>query len=243
MAAKKKRILCIEDHDTYAETIKEYLELRLNVEVDIALHGVEAVEHLAEAFLSETAYDLIVLDMMLPRVKAGPVEMEFGVEMLTELRRRYGILPDATSVVVYTAYNQKNNSWSDTIKTCVASVKQGASDFILKANPETEKDNMDSLVEACDRILRDELQAGDDIAQWFAQYRDAIIEQFGGRVVALIDVELAREQGITGKGVGDYIIIDGDSYGEVRRKVLRKPVIALSMPQIINIPRIEDLEL
>jgi DNA-binding NtrC family response regulator len=102
----KGKILVIDDE---AE-IRESLETLLGVEgyrVDTAVDGSRGL-----TALEAKAYDLVLLDLMLPD--------RSGLEVLEELRKR----DSETPVVVLTAYG--------TVENAVAAIKRGASDFFTK---------------------------------------------------------------------------------------------------------------
>ena len=66
------------------------------------------------------------------------------MQLLTQIRSRE-LLPDETSILIYTQFGD--------ISKCVECIKEGATDFILKRDPETHKDNLDALVERCRELL------------------------------------------------------------------------------------------
>ena len=77
---------------------------------------------------------------------------------------------------------------------------------------------------------------------WFEEYRDTLIETYGGKVVALIKEKAAREARLEGEDFGEYVLIVGDDYGDVRRQLLEYESLIWSMPEIINIPTQEEVE-
>jgi heavy metal response regulator len=100
------RILVVEDEEPIAAFLRQGLS-ESGYAVDVAADGTEALHWAAIA-----AYDVIVLDLMLPEVD--------GLAVCTELRRR-GV---ATPVLMLTA--------RDTIEDRVAGLDSGADDYLVK---------------------------------------------------------------------------------------------------------------
>lgn len=103
---EKARILIAEDEKTQREMLEGFLKGE-GYFVDTVSNGKEAL-----SILRENSYDIVLLDYKMP-------EMD-GLETLKEIRRLYPDLP----VVMITAYG--------TIETAVASMKEGAIDYLTK---------------------------------------------------------------------------------------------------------------
>ena len=63
------RILCIEDDEIYGQTICDELADELDAEVQLATDGEQAVKKLVDAYRGGRPYQLVVLDMIVPRKK------------------------------------------------------------------------------------------------------------------------------------------------------------------------------
>jgi two-component system, OmpR family, copper resistance phosphate regulon response regulator CusR len=100
------RVLVIEDEQRLARYIKKGLEEH-NFAVDLALDGERGLSH-----LSENDYDVIVLDLLLPK--------KDGLTVLHELRAR----GDRTPVLILTA--------RDSLSDKVAGFDAGADDYLTK---------------------------------------------------------------------------------------------------------------
>ncbi len=100
------RLLIVEDSDALADTLRVNLEREGHV-CDHAADGV-----IASLFLEQHAYDLLILDWMLPR--------RDGLDVLKDLRRRG--LP--TRVLMLSA--------CDTVADRVAALDAGADDYLVK---------------------------------------------------------------------------------------------------------------
>ncbi|MGB9694630.1 MAG: response regulator transcription factor [Caldisericaceae bacterium] len=101
------RILIVEDEQSLSNAIREGLEDNLFV-VDQAFDGRDALSKIEV----EQAYDLIILDIMIPRID--------GVRLLSEIRKRNYKMP----VLMLTA----KNSVDDKIQT----LNLGADDYLTK---------------------------------------------------------------------------------------------------------------
>jgi len=101
------RVLIVEDEATIALNCVTFLELH-GYSVDIAYDGPAAI-----AQLSSTTFDVVVLDLGLPRLD--------GTQVLDHMRRRLGI---ATPVLVLTARDELNSK--------LGCFELGADDYLAK---------------------------------------------------------------------------------------------------------------
>jgi len=100
------RILVVDDDDNLRYVLRETL-LSCNHEVDAVESGTKALN-----ILKDSAYDLIITDLMMPGIK--------GIELIKEARK----INQEMGAMVISAYG--------TIETAVEAMKQGAFDFITK---------------------------------------------------------------------------------------------------------------
>ena len=100
------RLLMIEDDEMIGETVADTMR-RAGHAIDRARDGREA-----ELSLHHNIYDLILLDLGLPKIA--------GIKMLTQFRRRGGHVP----VIILTA--------QDTIESRVLALDGGADDYLVK---------------------------------------------------------------------------------------------------------------
>jgi len=101
-----KRILLIEDEKSIREVLKLNLELE-KYEVTVAEDGLEAIQKIEDAY-----YDIIVLDLMLPKVN--------GIEVLEKIRLKN----IETPVIIVSA--------KDTSTDRITGLKTGADDYLVK---------------------------------------------------------------------------------------------------------------
>lgn len=103
------RVLIVEDDAELATSIAEYLELH-NVECDFAYQGESAVE-----LASNQAYDVIVLDLMLPKLS--------GLGVCSQLRQ----LGTTTPILMLTAIGTNEDQ--------LAGFRVGVDDYVVKPCP------------------------------------------------------------------------------------------------------------
>jgi DNA-binding response OmpR family regulator len=99
-------ILLVEDHDDLAASIGDYLE-SMGFAMDFAADGAIALN-----LLEENPYDIIVLDLMLPKID--------GIRVCERLRER----GDGTPILMLTARDQLDDK--------VAGFDAGADDYLVK---------------------------------------------------------------------------------------------------------------
>jgi len=103
---EKARILVAEDEKTQRDLLEGFLK-REGFSVDAAANGREALQK-----LQGNLFDIVLIDYKMPELD--------GLQTLKEIRKRYVDLP----VVMMTAYG--------TVETAVASMKEGAFDYLTK---------------------------------------------------------------------------------------------------------------
>jgi two-component system NtrC family response regulator len=103
---EKARILIAEDEKTQRDLLEGFLK-KEDFSVEATSNGREALHRLAGGF-----FDIVVLDYKMPELD--------GLQTLQEIRKLYPDLP----VIMMTAYG--------TIETAVASMKEGALDYLTK---------------------------------------------------------------------------------------------------------------
>lgn len=101
-----KRILLIEDEKGIREVVKLNLELE-NYEVTVAVDGMDGLQKIKNAY-----YDIIVLDLMLPKIN--------GIEVLEKIRLKNLEVP----VIITSA--------KDTSSDRISGLKTGADDYLVK---------------------------------------------------------------------------------------------------------------
>ena len=129
------RILVVDDNDDNRYTLTLYLDLEGFTNVEVAHDGEEAI-----ARLQTTGFDLVLLDVMMPKVD--------GYQVLTWLKDQAGLrgLP----VIMISALNE--------MSSVVRCIELGAVDYLLKPfNPVLLKARLGATLEK--KRLRDEIDA------------------------------------------------------------------------------------
>lgn len=106
---KPFHILVVDDEPINQEVLKHHLS-GAQFEIAFAHFGQEALDMLE----SDTSYDLVLLDIMMPKMS--------GFEVCHEIRKKYS--PSELPVIMVTAKNQ--------VEDLVAGLDQGANDYIAK---------------------------------------------------------------------------------------------------------------
>jgi signal transduction histidine kinase len=105
---KKFRVLLVDD-DTMTRQFMYARLARQGYDVTVAEHGPAAL-----AALDNASFDLVLLDIMMPGMS--------GIEVLTEIRRRYSMLN--LPIIMVTA--------NDLEETLIEALEKGANDYLLK---------------------------------------------------------------------------------------------------------------
>lgn len=164
------RILLVEDDAMLADAVARALRQSAHA-VDVAPDGEEA-----DALLKNTAYDLVLLDLGLPRLD--------GLEVLRRLRRRRSTVP----VILLTV--------RDAPEDRVAGLDTGADDYLAKPFNLSE---LEARVRAL--LRRANLGAGPDLVHGALRldmagrrlYRDGEPLELSAREFAIVELLLLRE--------------------------------------------------
>ncbi|MBN2416575.1 response regulator [bacterium] len=113
------RILIVEDEVTSREILKEFLSPY--GECDLVTDGDEAIELCERAYASNCRYDLIMMDIMMPRVSGHE-----ATRKIREIEKRYGVARhDQVIIIMTTALGDQKN-------IVEAFFQGGAASYIVK---------------------------------------------------------------------------------------------------------------
>lgn len=113
------RILIVEDEITSREILKEFLSPY--GECDLVSDGDEAIALCEQAYASERRYDLIMMDIMMPRVSGHE-----AVKKIREIEKQYGTAKqDQVIIIMTTALGDQKN-------IVEAFFQGGAASYIVK---------------------------------------------------------------------------------------------------------------
>lgn len=197
------KVLVVDDQPEVLAQIRKAVEAAQGP--DGIPYNVEAMTDHQEALdkLEKERFDVVITDMVM-----GAGE-EDG---LTILRR----LTDKSPItIVLTAY--------PSIPNCVESMRAGAWDYLEKI-PEDGGDPYDNLLSSlkmavCERLAKPEAGRYNPDAKWIHEHMADLMEKYPGRVVAVLDGQVAGE---------------GESFDEVAKRVKQEHPVA--QPTIISIP-------
>ncbi len=236
--SSKPVILFVEDDVAYRDQVVKFLN-NIPASVDVAGTGDEAVEILLSDEAQAKKYDLIILDMWVPRAKGDGVDRDFGKRFILDLQRDYGLGPESTPIIVHTGHE----SYED----CVECIRRGAIDYVPKTRsvaadgdepaypPVVHESGVETLVKRCSSLLtggRNKKEESDK--QWLSHNSATLSAKYEDRFVAWFDKELlhralAKSEGDsllrTAIEIEGRIVIAAGKWADVRNTVLRNPVL------------------
>jgi len=219
------RVLCIDDHRPLCDTLKENLEF-LPARVDTFYDGGSALDALCAPSSAAAQYQLVILDVFLPR-SPGDYSEEDNRVLGVKILKAYNLLAPGTPIIIYTNYPSLEN--------CVECIKAGAYDYLPKEDPLTKKDNLPALISRCKDLL---YPRPDTLAGWLDSALEQLSERHGGKFVGIIDPRDADRAGIQADIIGDKALIPGDSVEAVRLRMLGNAVLRWVEPCILKIPNL-----
>lgn len=222
------RVLCVDDNKVLCETLAAVMTNGPNpLRMEFAHDGEAAMDSLLDESTSEDPYRLLILDVRVPKVEGDSVDERLGINLLyglLEQQNSLSLLPAGTPIVVYTAF--------PTYLDCVECVRRGAADYIPKTDLDTDANNVELLDRRCRELAYPVQPAPSEVKIWLDKNRDKLVREYGGGFVGLVRRDLDVELPI----VGDFAVLKGETYGEVRHRILSDRVLRWEKPSIINIP-------
>ena len=217
------RVMCLDDIPEVCETVRSHL-VRLPARVDAFLDGESVIERILKPNYVDDPYKIMVLDLKVPR-RVGQLwhkeDNTLGLRVLQGHR-----LIAETKVVIFTAY--------PTIDNCVKSIRAGAHDFVGKQDPVTLENGLPRLMQICRDLL---YPKPDPIEQWFKRNLSRLVDEFGGSVVAVFDVEPKPLHRLSGQDVDGRLVIAAADQMTLDMEILRDERFRWQLPSIFNIPR------
>lgn len=218
-------VLVIDDVELFAKELLPEMFSQMGCRVVSASNVQEgtklAAQHAPE---SDDPLDLVVLDMHMPLEEAeGRIAQDAGIRFLKEYR-----LSDCP-VVVFTAYPEFSN--------CVDAVKAGATAYIPKTSRKNQEGGPDDLRETCRRLLF-ESNEPEEVAptkKWMQENSEELARRYNGKWVAFVSMDMKGLNTEIGDPLNGVLLIDGDSFDEVRRKVIDSSVVLGTLPPIFRV--------
>lgn len=210
--------MLVDDHQDLCDTLKALLE-RLPARVEAFCDGESALESLLSVEVQADPYQLVILDMFLPRKVGDPVEC-LGVRLL----RSYNLLSLETPILVFTQY--------PTYENCVASIKAGAYDYIPKST--AEGSNHGRLLDVCRGLIYPEQ---DPLTKWIETNFDWLAQQHQDEYVAVLEPPAAAGSRAAFEQIDGKLILTSASSESLKKTMLADPVLRWMEPNIFKIPK------
>jgi len=175
--------------------------------------------------LRNVKFDLIILDMRMPEKDKLRPELDAGL-LMTKLLQRVMLTGSDAVVVVFTAYPSVKDFFS---------VNQAGAYYLPKVVPAV---NMtEGLVEECTRmVIEKRRRKSEPKPTWLMQHYDSLVEKFGGKTIAIVESDLAKESKVRGGVViGNRKIFTARSLKKLQEKILSDPKLRKADPLIVNV--------
>lgn len=176
-------------------------------------------------------FDIIVLDMRMPRKTGdGSVERDAGL-VVTQLMRNLSLVGQDAFVVVFTAFPK--------VKDWFAVIRAGA--YYLPKIVSGKKMS-EELVAECNRYVSGQaVHQREHELRWLAQDYEQLIRQFGGKTVAVVERKAAEREGLRGgKRIGNCVVFSARNPEELQKKIIKTPEFWRAMPVILDVLEEED---
>lgn len=228
----KSYVLYVEDDQEYQEAVPALLR-NIGTETCVADNVADALRLAAgHGEDSDEPFDLVVVDMHLPRTAGARAEHGAGIEVImVERLRHYRVPGPHVPIVVYTAYGNYEN--------CVAAVKAGADAYVRKV------DEPQTLLETCRRLLA--RPAADQPSEetkgldaWLDRNYEYLLDTYADKHVALVTGSVGRSCGLDLEVREEVMILCGDRERDVTGLVFSHPDVAVLRPLIFYVPRYDD---
>jgi len=203
-----KKILCVEDDQLQSDMISEALRL-LPARVDTALTAGAALHLLRAEENLDHPYDLLTVDMRIPRVYGEPAMDRMGRHILQSFKW----MAPKTEVIVYTAYPRNRD--------CVECLRMGAYDYIPKLD-EAGNDGLTVLVDAARHIL---YPSPDDNEAWLSENISELSRHFGGKVIGVFKLKDVKGDHATLRIIGGRFVCGAPSMRELRSFIVMDPML------------------
>jgi DNA-binding response OmpR family regulator len=183
--------------------------------------------------LMKKRFDVVILDMRLPRTSKSSIVADGGLTVLkslpSEIRamRRFGLAPLETAIIVFTAYPTVDDSFAVTEAGAYYLPKT-----LLGQNVSA------GLVQQCKRLVEEKRRCQKAKRAWLDEHFNELVEKFGGKTVAVIDAEIAASIPLRGGTViGDREVFTARTREELRGRIVRNPKLRRAAPVLLTIPK------
>jgi CheY-like chemotaxis protein len=221
------RILIIDDEVGFCKALELVLAY-LPARVESVHNGNDAVDRLLASAEQADPFKLIVLDMWAPSEANGMIDEHLGLKILIDLQEHYQLIPYEAPIIVFT--NHPN------YEACVKCIQAGAVGYLPKTDLESGTENTEKLFDLCREILGPLRGSPHPLRRWLDYHLGELVDRYGGQFVGVIPEPIARQAGLTGDPVGEYVLLPGSSGNEVRLQILKDRILRWEIIPIIGIP-------
>lgn len=174
--------------------------------------------------LGNGGFDLIILDMVMPEKNGEDLEHDSGL-IIARLLQRVLLTSGDAIVAVFTAF--------PSVKDCF-SVSQVGAFYLPKSVPGVNM--IGGLVEECTRLVKEKrLRKSKPTQTWLMQHYDNLVENFGGKTIAIVEASLAKKSRLKGGVVfGRRKIFTARSLEELKKRILNDPKLRRANPLIVD---------
>lgn len=190
----------------------------------------EAIQIAAEhGSASADPIKLAIIDMHMPYDEKSMAALDSGTRCLEAITQLKHLRLLDFPCVVFTAYP----SFHD----CVAATKAGAVAYVPKVRHDNEG-GPDALRRICERLLRKDEPTAEapPTRDWIEKHHEWLASNFNGKWVAFVPAEQVQNEEIQCEPSRDgVVLLAGNSYEEVRARVVKYPCVLRTQPSILMV--------
>jgi ActR/RegA family two-component response regulator len=177
-------------------------------------------------------FDVIVIDMYMPKTKMGPIETDAGLVVIPAILRKYAEINAQAILVVLTGFPN--------VRDCFATIDAGAY-YIPKAAISINRHVVDmgnELVQEC-KTLIERRREKNTSRPWLEGHYSELMKMFPGQAVAVLNQDTETGKLKTTE-IGEYKVVSSPSVEKLKKMILRNPLLRKAMPLILDIWKEED---
>jgi len=235
--SKRHRILCADPHRNLCASLVSRMNEELSVRAQSAISANDIIERLLRGVQARDPFELLILDMPMPRGTGQPTEPEMGLEVLATVfnseKWKFPLLASHTAVIFYVK--------SPKYQHAVRCLRGGAQDYLPKFGPSGQSNTI-RLFERCRQLFEESVVEAEAAHWWFQRNQKRLALEHGGQFIAGVETERARHAVLRGPVLDGVVIIVGKSYGDVQQQILCNKMLRWHHPPIFNIPSREDFQ-
>lgn len=206
-----KRILVVDDDPDVRKSLALLLGT-LPAEIECVADGKTALARIREGLSKRNYFDLLILDLSVPRETGEIDDPDFAVRVL-RFKSILQLLPVEVPIIVI--------SWYFNTERVVRCMKAGATDVISKRKESQEDKPNQILFNRCRALLSEDSRPS-EISKWI-QSNTTDLRRFAGKYVCIAPKELAASvqiDSVASATIGEKLVIANDSFETLRDIVL-----------------------